>query len=184
MNAIFAPLVVFMALHAPLSTTADSRASPPDAERHDHSAQDQNPDPHQHADQETHDGSDTVVGVPAADPDLDDYRHDEGQVDGHESEASQEAHDEHGHDSEAITEVHLSPVQRQTLSLQISVLESRPLGNSFRVPGEVRLNAYATAQVTPRIEAQVLARHARLGDQVEAGEPLVVPAGLSGTILR
>jgi RND family efflux transporter MFP subunit len=37
----------------------------------------------------------------------------------------------------------------------------------------VRLNAYATSQVTPRIPAQVLARHARLGETVSAGQPLV-----------
>jgi RND family efflux transporter MFP subunit len=69
--------------------------------------------------------------------------------------------------------VHLSPEQRQTLNLEISVLRSRRLGRTFRAPGEVRLNAYATAQVTPRIDAQVLARHAQLGDHVEAGELLV-----------
>ncbi|MEN8174862.1 MAG: efflux RND transporter periplasmic adaptor subunit [Pseudomonadota bacterium] len=43
----------------------------------------------------------------------------------------------------------------------------------MRAPGEVRLNAYATAQVTPRIDAQVLARHARLGEGVERGQSLV-----------
>ncbi|MGB5831503.1 MAG: efflux RND transporter periplasmic adaptor subunit [Thiohalocapsa sp.] len=69
--------------------------------------------------------------------------------------------------------MHLSAEQRRTLNLEIMALELRALGTSFRVPGEVRLNAYATAQVTPRIDAQVLARHAQLGDQVERGEALV-----------
>jgi hypothetical protein len=45
--------------------------------------------------------------------------------------------------------VHLSPEQRQILNLEISALQSCRLGRIFRVPGEVRLNAYATAQVTP-----------------------------------
>jgi len=53
------------------------------------------------------------------------------------------------------------------------VLVPRTVGKTLRAPGEVRLNAYATAQVTPRIEAQVLARHARLGEHVEKGQPLV-----------
>ena len=40
-------------------------------------------------------------------------------------------------------------------------------------PGEVELNAYRTAQVTPRISAQIIARHAKLGEQVKKGQPLV-----------
>lgn len=44
----------------------------------------------------------------------------------------------------------------------------------MRAPGEVRLNTYATAQVTPRIPpAQVVAPHARVGDCIERGQPLV-----------
>jgi cobalt-zinc-cadmium efflux system membrane fusion protein len=41
------------------------------------------------------------------------------------------------------------------------------------VPGEVQLNAYASAQVTPRIAAQIMQRHVRLGDEIKAGVPLV-----------
>jgi len=40
-------------------------------------------------------------------------------------------------------------------------------------PGEVTVNQYATLQVTPRIEAQVVARHVRMGDAVKKGQPLV-----------
>ncbi|MGB5834649.1 MAG: efflux RND transporter periplasmic adaptor subunit [Thiohalocapsa sp.] len=53
------------------------------------------------------------------------------------------------------------------------MLEPRTLGNKLRSPGGVRPNAYAMAQVTPRIDAQVLARHARMGDHVETGQALV-----------
>jgi RND family efflux transporter MFP subunit len=47
------------------------------------------------------------------------------------------------------------------------------LDEVLTAPGEIRLNAYATWQVSPRIAAQVVSRHARLGDAVENGQQLV-----------
>lgn len=88
-------------------------------------------------------------------------------------EGSGEHHDEHGHGSEDLPEVHLTPAQRETLAIEIAELQWRVLGETLRAPGEVRLNDYATAQVTPRIEAQVVARHARLGESVEQGQTLI-----------
>lgn len=82
-----------------------------------------------------------------------------------------EGHTGHGHD--AGLEVHLTPAQIATLALRTERLQPRALGETLRAPGEVRLNAYATARITPRITAQVTARHARLGDHVEAGQPMV-----------
>lgn len=49
----------------------------------------------------------------------------------------------------------------------------RTLAETVSAPGEVTVNQYATIQVTPRIEAQVIARHARMGDVVKKGQPLV-----------
>jgi RND family efflux transporter MFP subunit len=80
---------------------------------------------------------------------------------------------ERGHGAESPPRVELTPEQRRTLSLTTESLTARALGDGLRAPGEVRLNAYATAQVTPRIAAQVVARHARLGDRVVPGQPLV-----------
>jgi cobalt-zinc-cadmium efflux system membrane fusion protein len=40
-------------------------------------------------------------------------------------------------------------------------------------PGEVRTNAYRSALVTPRVTAQIVARHALLGDAVTQEQPLV-----------
>jgi len=40
-------------------------------------------------------------------------------------------------------------------------------------PGEVVLNAYRTSKVTPRIDAQITRRHARLGQAIAQGQPLV-----------
>lgn len=50
----------------------------------------------------------------------------------------------------------------------------RALPDVLSAPGEVVADAYATAVVSPRVAAQVVARKARLGDMVKAGQPLVV----------
>lgn len=48
-----------------------------------------------------------------------------------------------------------------------------PLNEELRAPGEVVDNAYATTLITPRVEALVVRRHAKLGDEVKTGAPLV-----------
>ena len=50
----------------------------------------------------------------------------------------------------------------------------RALGDELKAPGEVKADAYSTVLVSPRVESQVLARKAKLGDVVKAGAPLVV----------
>lgn len=50
----------------------------------------------------------------------------------------------------------------------------RTLTDELKAPGEVKADAYSTVLVSPRVESQVLAREARLGDVVKAGAPLVV----------
>lgn len=79
--------------------------------------------------------------------------------------------DEEGHSGEAV--VHLSEEQQQAAGIVTEALTPQVLDAVLRAPGEVRLNAYSTYQVAPRIRAQVVERHAQLGDPVEAGQPLV-----------
>jgi cobalt-zinc-cadmium efflux system membrane fusion protein len=50
----------------------------------------------------------------------------------------------------------------------------RPITDELKAPGEVKADAYSTVLVSPRVESQVLARKAKLGDVVKAGAPLVV----------
>lgn len=50
---------------------------------------------------------------------------------------------------------------------------ARALTDELKAPGEVKADAYSTVLVSPRVEAQVLARKARLGDVVKTGQPLV-----------
>ncbi|KZC15912.1 MULTISPECIES: efflux RND transporter periplasmic adaptor subunit [Rhodanobacter] len=51
---------------------------------------------------------------------------------------------------------------------------TRALTDELKAPGEVKADAYSTVLVSPRVESQVLARKAKLGDVVKTGAPLVV----------
>ncbi|WP_457677047.1 efflux RND transporter periplasmic adaptor subunit [Thiolapillus sp.] len=93
--------------------------------------------------------------------------HQEQQAGEHEEHG-----DEHGHGEEEST-VRLDDKRKAMAGIRVEPLAARPLAEEIEAPGEVQLNAYATSQVTPRIEAQVVARHARLGDQVHRNQKLV-----------
>ena len=60
------------------------------------------------------------------------------------------------------------------IGIVVDTLAARSLTDELKAPGEVRADAYSTVLVSPRVEAHVLARKARLGDVVKAGQPLVV----------
>ena len=82
------------------------------------------------------------------------------------------AEGEEGGEEEASS-VAMSPDEREAQGIEIAQVERRPLGATINAPGEVRTDAYRSALVTPRISAQIVARHARLGETVEADKPLV-----------
>lgn len=92
----------------------------------------------------------------------------------HEEEAHEEGaheHEEDGHGEEGV--LRMSPDKRKALGIIVAPAEPRALKGLISAPGEVRLDAYRTLEVTPRITAQVIGRHARLGDRVERGQRLV-----------
>ena len=98
----------------------------------------------------------------------------------HNEEAAHDDHDEgegghggHGEHEEEGGAVDLSAEQMQTAGIEVETLQLQNISASIQAAGEVMLNAYRTVQVTPRIAGQVLARHARLGDEVKKGQPLV-----------
>lgn len=62
----------------------------------------------------------------------------------------------------------------QEADIVLAKATTRVLTDELKAPGEVKANAYATVLVSPRVESQVLARKAQLGDIVKAGDPLVV----------
>ena len=98
----------------------------------------------------------------------------EGSLEHDDDEGHADDHDEdHADESGEAVAVELSPAQQEAAGIRTELLNPRTLDVALRAPGEVRLNAYATYQVTPRIRAQVVARHARLGESVTGGQPLV-----------
>jgi len=93
----------------------------------------------------------------------------EGELDEHA--------DEHGDEEE--NRVHLTPEQLRIAGIVVETLVALPVAEEIEAPGEVQLNAYASSQITPRIEAQIVKRHARLGDRVTSGQPLVTLSSAS-----
>lgn len=87
------------------------------------------------------------------------------------SVAAQPAENDDEHDEEGA--IVMSVADRTAQGIRTERVSARVLTDVITAPGEVRLNDYQSAQVTPRIAAQIVARHARLGEQVEAGQPLV-----------
>lgn len=76
-------------------------------------------------------------------------------------------------DAAAADPLALGGKAASAIGVETDAASLRTLSDTLRAPGEVKANAYATVLVAPRIEAQVLERFARLGDTVEAGQPLV-----------
>ncbi|MEO8671146.1 MAG: efflux RND transporter periplasmic adaptor subunit [Tahibacter sp.] len=60
------------------------------------------------------------------------------------------------------------------LGIVTATVAPRTLVDELRAPGEVKANGYATTLVSPRIPAQVVRRHAKLGDAVTVGQALVM----------
>ena len=60
----------------------------------------------------------------------------------------------------------------------VDTLRPHAMKDLIVAPGEVKVDAYSTVLVSPRIAAQVVARRAKLGDVVAAGTPLVELSGV------
>ena len=120
-----------------------------------------------HKDGEHH-GSKKEAGHDDQDNHKDTEHHDEG--------AERAGHDESGkkggHEEEGGT-AHLKPAQMQAADIVVEPLALTEVSAIIRAPGEVKLNSYRTIKVSPRINAQVIKRHARLGDEVTKGQDLV-----------
>jgi len=67
----------------------------------------------------------------------------------------------------------LDAAAREELGIVTAPVQARTMTDELRAPGEVKANAYATALVSPRVPAQVVRRHAKLGDAVGTGQVLV-----------
>ena len=92
--------------------------------------------------------------------------------------ASGEADAEHADEGEGF--VTLTRHEQIDAGVETEPAELRKLRTTVALPAEVVVNGYRSARVTPRIPSIVEERHVRLGDDVEAGEPL---ATLSSVVM-
>ena len=69
--------------------------------------------------------------------------------------------------------VMLSPAQREAGGIVVEAVTLESHAEVLPAPGEVRVNDYATSNVSSRLRASVLSRHARLGDRIRIGQALV-----------
>jgi len=86
-------------------------------------------------------------------------------------ESIKSGHDDHDEDKEGG--VKLDATQMKTAGIKVVRLQPRVVAASISAPSEVKLNAYRTISVTPRIASQIIKRHARLGDIVKPGQALI-----------
>jgi len=104
--------------------------------------------------------------VSAAQPES--AQHEEHGAESHPDEAGA-AHEEH----EEEGALRMSVEERRAKDVETATAERRALSEGVTAPGEVRMNAYRSSQVTPRIAAQIVARHATMSEAVKPGQPLV-----------
>lgn len=84
--------------------------------------------------------------------------------------AERESESGEAHEADPLA---LDAQRRAALGIEVAPAVRRSLPVEITAPGEVEVNLYRTAQVTPRIAAQVVARHVQMGQTVKKGEPLV-----------
>jgi RND family efflux transporter MFP subunit len=102
------------------------------------------------------------------------HAHEEaGHDDGGHNDGDKDEHGHGDHDEEAASDAELNDKQRSMAGIETMMVKHQALGAAISAPGEVVLNAYRTIKVTPRISAQVIQRHVRLGSSVTQGKSLV-----------
>lgn len=88
------------------------------------------------------------------------------------------AHVEAGEEGEAAEPVKMDEAALEAAGIKLQTLQPSLLSEELRAPGEVVDSAYGTTLITPRVEALVVRRHAKLGDEVRTGAPLVTLASV------
>jgi len=94
---------------------------------------------------------------------------------GHDKEKSEKdghAEEKGGHEEEAGV-VKLTNEQMNAAGIEVTTLKYELVNEIIKAPAEVKFNDYKTVKITPRIDAQVIKRHAVLGEHVVKGQVLV-----------
>ena len=95
-----------------------------------------------------------------------------GESEGDHDEEGGGAHGEHeGHDEQSVS---IDPEMLRELGGEISVAGPGQVSLTVSLPGEIRLNKEAVAQVSPRYPAQIVDVSTRIGDSVAVGDTLAV----------
>lgn len=76
-------------------------------------------------------------------------------------------------EEEGAAALSLDAAAIKAAGIRVEALKPSVLSEQLRAPGEVLDSAYGTTLITPRVESLVVERHAKLGDEVKAGAPLV-----------
>jgi cobalt-zinc-cadmium efflux system membrane fusion protein len=84
----------------------------------------------------------------------------------------------HAAEPAADAGIRLSPAAQAAAGIKLQAVNVTAAGERIRAPGEVVENAYNATLITPRVEALVIRRHVRLGDEVRAGAPLATLASV------
>jgi len=93
---------------------------------------------------------------------------------GKEEAAGEHADEEGGeHGEEVAKPISMDAKAMAAAGIRVAKLEKTLLNEELRTPGEVVDNAYGTTLITPRVDSLVVRRHAKLGDELKAGAPLV-----------
>ena len=95
------------------------------------------------------------------------------QDDNRDGNQSENNHEQSGSRHKEAGTVHLKSEQIKAANIIVESLVLTNVVSRVRAPAEIKLNAYRTIKVSPRINAQVITRHAKLGDEVIQGQPLV-----------
>ncbi|MEZ5436743.1 MAG: efflux RND transporter periplasmic adaptor subunit [Lysobacteraceae bacterium] len=101
-----------------------------------------------------------------------------GSFDEHANEKAAGHSDEHGDDEQAPAVVLMDAASLEAAGIRLQTLTQSSPDEQLRAPGEVLDNAYGTTLITPRVDALVVSRHVRLGDEVEQGARLVTLASV------
>ena len=86
---------------------------------------------------------------------------------------AQDNHTESEGDHEEEGVVEMDAAQRQKNGVVTTRISMQTLSDEITAPGEVVLNQYKTVHVTPRVSGQITKRHAKLGQLVKRGAPMV-----------
>ncbi len=118
-----------------------------------------------------------VVELPPSVQEVGDMEQRPAEPDAHKEEKHRHMHEEHaggrhGHEHQDV--VRLSEAEIKEFDIELATASSGKLHTVISLPGEVRINQDRLVHVVPRVSGVVREVRKKLGDDVKAGEVMVV----------